>query len=84
VATTSPTVTPAPQSGFARLRRTLKQLFYEVTGAIFAILAVAWLNLTLRAYTTRDAARWFLALPFLVAALFIFFAVSSFRRARKL
>jgi hypothetical protein len=55
-----------------------------VTGAIFAILAVAWLNLTLRAYTTRDAARWFLALPFLVAALFIFFAVSSFRRARKL
>ena len=84
MATTTPTVARAPQSGFARLWRTLKQLFYEVTGAVFAILAVAWLNLTLRAYATRDAARWFLALPFLVAALFIFFAISSFRRARKL
>jgi hypothetical protein len=84
VAATSPTVTSPPQSAFARFKRTLKVLFYEVTGAVFAVLALAWLNLTIRGYLTRDAARWFLALPFFVAALFIFFAISSFRRARKL
>jgi hypothetical protein len=84
VAATSPTVTSAPQGAWARLKRTLKVLFYEVAGAVFAVLALAWLNLTIRGYLTRDAAPWFLAIPLFVAALFIFFAVSSFRRARKL
>jgi len=85
VAATSPTVTSGPKLGaWARLKRTLKVLFYEVVGAVFAVLALAWLNLTIRGYLARDAARWFLAIPFLVAALFVFFAVSSFRRARKL
>jgi hypothetical protein len=85
VAATSPTVTSAPpQSAWARLKRTLKVLFYEVAGAVFAVLALAWLNLTIRGYLTRDAAKWFLAIPLCVAAMFIFFAVSSFYRARKL
>jgi hypothetical protein len=85
VAATSPTVTSAPpQSAWARLKRTLKVLFYEVAGAVFAVLALAWLNLTIRGYLTRDAAKWFLAIPLSVAALFIFFAVSSFLRAKKL
>jgi hypothetical protein len=85
VAATSPIVTSAPpQSAWARLKRTLKVLFYEVAGAVFAVLALAWLNLTIRGYLTRDAALWFLAIPFSVAAMFIFFAVSSFHRARKL
>ena len=85
MAVTSPIVTSAPpQSAWARLKRTLKVLFYEVAGAVFAVLALAWLNLTIRGYLTRDAAPWFLAIPLFVAALFIFFAVSSFRRARKL
>jgi hypothetical protein len=85
VAATSPTVTSAQRPGaWARLKRTLKVLFYEVAGAVFAVLALAWLNLTIRGYLTRDAARWFLAIPLFVAALFVFFAISSFRRARKL
>jgi hypothetical protein len=85
VAATSPTVTSAPPQGaWARLKRTLKVLFYEVAGAVFAVLALAWLNLTIRGYLTRDASPWFLAMPLVVAALFIFFAVSSFLRARKL
>lgn len=73
-----------PQQGFRRLWRTLKQLFYEVTGALFGILAFAWLNATFRAWTTRDVAHWLMAIPLSVAALFIFFAVTSFRKARKL
>ena len=85
MATTSPTVTTAPRQGaWARLKRTLKVLFYEVAGAVFAVLALAWLNLTIRGYLTRDAAKWFLAIPLAVAAMFIFFAISSFRRSRKL
>jgi hypothetical protein len=85
VAATSPTVTSVPPQGaWARLKRTLKVLFYEVAGAVFAVLALAWLNLTIRGYLTRDAAPWFLAIPLCVAAMFIFFAVSSFHRARKL
>jgi hypothetical protein len=62
----------------------LKQLFYEVTGALFALLAFAWLNLSFRAWTTRDLAHWLVAIPVGVAALFVFFSVGSFRRARKL
>ena len=85
MAATSPTVTSGPPQGaWARLKRTLKVLFYEVAGAVFAVLALAWLNMTIRGYVTRDAARWFLAIPLAVAAMFIFFAVSSFRRARRL
>ena len=85
MAATSPTVTSVPRQGaWARLKRTLKVLFYEVAGAVFAVLALGWLNLTIRGYLTRDAAKLFLAVPLVVAVMFIFFAVSSFRRARKL
>lgn len=69
--------------GFGRLWRALKQLFYEFIGAAFAVLAFAWLNSAFRAWT-RDVAHWLIALSVGVAALFIFFAVSSFRRARQL
>jgi galactitol-specific phosphotransferase system IIC component len=69
--------------GFKRLWRVAKQLFYEVTGATFAILAIGWLNYAFRAWT-RDVARWLIAVTLLVAILFVFFAVTSFRRARQL
>ena len=74
---------PQQQGGFRRLWRVLKQLFHEVTGAIFAILAFAWLNSALRAWT-RDVALWLIGLAAAVAFLFLFFAVTSFRKARKL
>ena len=74
---------PRQQSGFRRLWRTVKQLFHEMIGAVFALLALAWLNAGLRAWT-RDVSRWLVAMAVCVAALFIFFAVTSFLRARKL
>lgn len=73
---------PEPR-GFKRLWRVLKQLFYEAVGAIFAILAFAWLNSAFRAWT-RDVAYWLIAISVAVSLLFIFFAISSFRRARSL
>jgi hypothetical protein len=81
----STAVTGAAQrpTGLARVWRTLKQLFYEVVGAIFAVLAFTWLAAAARSWN-RDAARWLIVMAVAVAALFVFFAVTSFRRARKL
>jgi hypothetical protein len=72
-----------PPRGFRRLWRTLKQLFHEAVGTVFAVLALAWLNGILRAWS-RDAAHWMIALAAGVVVLFVFFAFTSFRRARKL
>ena len=69
--------------GFRRLLRTMKQVFYEVMGAMFAVLAFAWFNLAFRAWT-RDVAHWLIGASVGVALLFVFFAFSSFRRARQL
>jgi len=69
--------------GFRRLLRTMKQLFYEVMGAMFGVLAFAWFNLAFRAWT-RDVAHWLIAASVCLALLFVFFAYSSFRRARQL
>jgi hypothetical protein len=76
------TVSPR-QGGFRRFWRALRQLFHEMIGALFAVLAVAWLNAAFRAWT-RDAARWLIGLAVAIALLFVFFAVSSFRKSRKL
>jgi hypothetical protein len=74
---------PQQQGGFRRLWRVLKQLFHEVTGAVFGVLALAWLNAALRAWT-RDVARWLIGVAVAVALLFVFFAITSFRKAWKL
>ena len=81
-AATSPAAAPR-QGGFQRFWRALRQLFLEMAGACFAVLALAWLNLALRSWT-RDVARWLIATAVVIALLFLFFALSSFRRARKL
>jgi multisubunit Na+/H+ antiporter MnhB subunit len=69
--------------GFQRLWRTLKQIFYEAAGAVFALLAFGWLNTAFRAWT-RDVAHWLIGVSVGVGLLFVFFAVTSFRRARQL
>jgi multisubunit Na+/H+ antiporter MnhB subunit len=82
---TAASATEAPQQpgGFRRLWRVLRQLFHEATGAVFAVLALGWLNAALRAWT-RDVARWLIAIAVAVALLFAFFAVTSFQKARRL
>jgi hypothetical protein len=75
--------TSQQRGGFQRFWRVLRQLFHEVIGAVFAVLAVGWLNAAFRAWT-RDVARWLVGLAVAVALLFVFFAVTSFRRARRL
>jgi type VI protein secretion system component VasF len=70
------------ETGFRRLWRALKQLFHEVTGAVFAVLALAWLTAAVRAWT-RDVAYWLIALAVCVAGLFGFFSVTQFLRSRR-
>ena len=50
---------------------------------MFAVLAFAWFNLAFRAWT-RDVAQWLIGASIATALLFVFFAVTSFRRARQL
>ncbi|MGH9741013.1 MAG: hypothetical protein ACRD51_01545 [Candidatus Acidiferrum sp.] len=82
LAATSPASAPRHGS-FHRFWRALKQLFLEVAGAVFAFLGIVWFNLAFRSWT-HDVARWLIAAAVAVALLFFFFAVTSFRRARKL
>ena len=42
---------PVEPRGFRRLWRVLRQLFHEVVGATFAVLALGWFNSALRAWT---------------------------------
>jgi hypothetical protein len=79
----STAVLPGEPRGFRRLWRTVKQIFHEVVGAMFAVLAFGWLNSAFRAWT-RDVAYWLIAMAVAVAGLFVLFAVSSFRRSRQL
>jgi ABC-type Fe3+ transport system permease subunit len=74
---------PVPRSGFGRFWRALKQLFHEVVGAVFAVLAFAWVQSAIRA-CTRDGARWLVATAFVIAAVMGVFSFTSFRRARQL
>ena len=74
---------PTEPRGFRRLWRVAKQVFHEVIGAMFALLAIGWLNSAFRAWT-RDVAHWLTGVSVVVALLFIVFSVSSFRRARQL
>jgi hypothetical protein len=74
---------PAAKGGFARVWRTLKQLFHEVVAGVFALLTLAWLQSAIRAWT-RDVAHWLVFLAFGVAVLLAVFAWTSFRRSRQI
>jgi hypothetical protein len=78
-----PALVSSEPRGFRRLWRTAKQIFHEVVGAMFAVLAFGWLNSAFRAWT-RDVAHWLIGVSVGVAALFLVFSVSSFRRSRQL
>jgi len=82
-AATSSTAGASSVGGFKRFWRTLKQLFYEICGALFAFLALGWLNAGFRAWT-RDVSTWLVWAAIAVALFFVFFAVTSFSRARNL
>ena len=74
---------PNEKRGFAQFWLTLRQLFHEVVGGVFAVLALAWLQSAIRAWT-RDVSRWLVLAALGVTVLLAVFAWTSFRRARQL
>jgi len=76
-------VASAAKGGFSRFWLTLRQTFHEVVAGIFAVLALAWLQSAIRAWT-RDVSQWLVGAAFGVAVLLAAFAWTSFRRARQL
>ena len=79
----NPAASAQSVTGFRRVWRVLRQLFHEVVAALFALLAFAWVNYAFRAWT-RDGAPWLFVASLGLAALFVFFALTSFRSSRKL
>ena len=73
---------PRPKGSFSRFWNTLKQLFHELVGGVFAVLALAWLQSAMRAWT-RDAAHWLVFVACGVAVVLATFSWTSFRRARQ-
>jgi hypothetical protein len=82
-ATNTAPVGGAKPGGFARFWRALTQLFHELVGAVFAVLAFAWIQSAIRAWT-RDGVRWLVATAFGVAVVMGIFSWTSFRRSRQL
>jgi hypothetical protein len=74
---------PAAKGGFARFWRTLRQIFHEVVGGVFAVLALVWVQSAIRAWT-RDVAHWLVFAALGVAAAMGIFAWTSFRRSRQI
>jgi hypothetical protein len=73
----------SPPRGFGRFWRALRQLFHEIMGAIFGILALIWVQNSLRAWA-KDVPHWVVVLSLGFAVLMGAFAWGSFRRARQL
>lgn len=67
---------------FRRLARASRQLFHEVTGAIFAVLAIGWSSASLRSWQ-HGVVLWQVALGFSVALMMLAFSVLAFRNARR-
>lgn len=73
---------PQPKRGFARVWVTLRQIFHEVVGGVFGVLAFVWLQSAVRAWT-RDVAHWLVFAACGVAVVMAIFSWGSFRRARQ-
>jgi hypothetical protein len=72
----------APKGFFGRLWRALRQLFHEMIGTMFALLALVTLSSAFRAWQ-HGVARWIIAVPIAYALLMLYFSVTSFRSARR-
>jgi len=60
----------------------LKQLFHELVGGLFAVLALFWAQSAIRAWS-RDAAPWLVGTAAFLAVLMAIFSYTSFRLARR-
>jgi hypothetical protein len=75
--------TAPPRPGFFRLLwRLLRQLFHEVTGALFLLMAFSWTASAFRIWR-HGATSWLWGASATFAILMIFFGLSAFHAARR-
>jgi hypothetical protein len=84
MSTTAPMVPSEapPRRGFRRFWVALKQLFHELVGALFAMLALFWAQNAFRAWS-KDGAHWLIGAAVFLAVLMAGFSFTSFRNARR-
>jgi hypothetical protein len=82
VPSVSPQAQAQPRRRFRRFWIALKQLFHELVGGLFAVLALFWAQSAIRAWS-RDAAHWLIATAAFLAVLMVVFSYTSFRLARR-
>ena len=74
---------PQPREGFFRtMWRLARQLFHEVTGAMFGAVAIACVSRALRAWSAHEPL-WAVALAAAYAAMMAYFSLTSFLRSRR-
>ena len=74
---------PIRRGFFGRLWLACRQLFHEVTGALFLVMALSWTASALRIWL-RGATGWLWIVSAGFAVLMVFFGVTSFQHARRL
>lgn len=72
----------SPRRSFRRFWLALKELFHEVMGALFALLALFWAQNAIRAWS-NDGAHWLIGAAGFLAVLMAGFSFGSFRNARR-
>jgi hypothetical protein len=74
---------PPASRGFFRVAwKALRELFHEVTGAIFGLFGFAAANSAIRSWR-MGMSRWVVVLPLVYALMMAFFSITSFLRARR-
>ncbi len=82
VGTASVSQAVRPRGFFRVAWKALRELFHEVTGAVFGLFAFAAASAALRSWR-MGLSRWLVILPLAYATVMAFFSITSFLRARR-
>jgi hypothetical protein len=75
---------PVERVGFFRsLWRAVRAVFHETTGTLFFLIALSWLNATIRLWRMGGTAHWVFAVCGVFIGVLIVFGLTSFRAARR-
>ena len=61
----------------------MRAVFHETTGTLFFLIALSWLNSTIRLWRQGGAAHWVFATSGAFIGMMIVFGLTSFRSARR-
>jgi hypothetical protein len=74
---------PTKPGFFRVLWKAARELFHEITGTVFFLMALSWANATFRLWRHGGAPHWVIGLASSFAVMLIAFGLTSFRAARR-